>query len=193
MYPYPICKTGSGSGFLNFTPLRISVTLSHPYPSQIFQPPAVLAHRRTRCAAAALFTVSCTAFPPFHRARAKIRPCAPLLTHHPAVPIQSFYSPVLKFPISTLAARPLPGRRRRRPSAPLQVLLAPLLRAGDLCSVLVCSQVCLPVAATVGRGFTPTVISLLLLGDDYYLALGVGMGLASSNVASLFILQTYAI
>ena len=88
---------------------------------------------------------------------------------------------------------PLPGRRRRRPSAPLQVLLPPLLRAGDLCSVLVCSQVCLPVAATVGRGFTPTVISLLLLGDDYYLALGVGMGLASSNVASLFILQTYAI
>ena len=55
MYPYPICKTGSGSGFLNFTPLRISVTLSHPYPSQIFQPPAVppavLAHsRRRRCA-----------------------------------------------------------------------------------------------------------------------------------------------
>ena len=118
---------------------------------------------RTRAATAALFAVSRAESPPSRRARAKIRPCAPLLTHHPAIPIQSFYSPVLKFPISTLAARPLPGRRRRRPSAPLQVLLAPLLRAGDLCSVLVCSQVCLPVAATVGRGFTPTVTLSLLL------------------------------
>jgi len=114
-------------------------------------------------AAAALFAVSRAESPPSRRARAKIRPCAPLLTHHPAVPIQSFYSPVLKFPISTLAARPLPGRRWRCPSAPLQVLLAPLLRAGNLCSVLVCSQVCLPVAATVGRGFTPTVTLSLLL------------------------------
>ena len=62
----------------------------------------------TRAAAAALFAVSRAESPPSRRARAKIRPCAPLLTHHPAIPIQSFYSPVLKFHISTLAARPPP-------------------------------------------------------------------------------------
>jgi hypothetical protein len=100
------------------------------YLPQIFQPPAMLAHRRTcRAAAAALFTVSCAAFPPGRRARAKIRPCAPLLTIHPAVSHSVILFSSSKIPqLTALAARTLPAWHWRHPSTPLQLLLAPLLR-----------------------------------------------------------------
>jgi hypothetical protein len=92
------------------------------------QPPAVLAHSRRRRCAIQGFPRCIPARPSCARENLTLRTIT-----SPSIRPFPFNHSILRFQNSpALAARTLPARRRRRLSAPLQLLLAPLLRAGVL-------------------------------------------------------------